>query len=399
MNEPPIRYGRHPHGHHPHRQGMGSRLGLIALLLCGLGWMIRPAQGIAPATAAETTAAETTVGEAASRAGASRQAGTRKAFDPGAVARDPTPDAAALRREARSIQTALRPLALPMPAPGPHDWLSVHEEPGQSLQAYLAAGPVTAWGRRRVIYIQPLGPFSTAQRRVLERTAVFLGLYFGLPARIRPDLPATLIPAKARRFREDLGQEQINSVYILDKVLRPRLPRDGAAYIALTAIDLYPEDDWNFVFGQASTRHRVGVFSLARNGDPDAGAEAYRTCLLRTVKTASHEMGHMFSMLHCIEHHCNLNGSNNRAESDAQPLWLCPSCTAKLLYATGAEPIARAEALLRYAREEGFEPETAYFEAALPRLRAALGKPAASPAPHTPHAPGSSAAPTPTDAP
>ena len=28
--------------------------------------------------------------------------------------------------------------------------------------------------------------------------------------------------------------------------------------------DLYPEDDWNFVFGMASLRKRTGVFSLAR---------------------------------------------------------------------------------------------------------------------------------------
>ena len=110
------------------------------------------------------------------------------------------------------------------------------------------------------------------------------------------------------------------------------------AYIALTTSDLWPGQGWNFVFGQASVTDRVGVWSIWRNGDPHGDDEAYRTCLRRTLKTASHETGHMFSMQHCTFYECNMCGSNHREESDRQPLWLCPICLAKLCHATGADP-------------------------------------------------------------
>ena len=32
----------------------------------------------------------------------------------------------------------------------------------------------------------------------------------------------------------------------------------------MSLIDLYPRDEWNFVFGLASIRDRTGVFSFAR---------------------------------------------------------------------------------------------------------------------------------------
>jgi archaemetzincin len=59
------------------------------------------------------------------------------------------------------------------------------------------------------------------------------------------------------------------STYILREVLEPERPADALAYLALTASDLWPRKGWNFVFGQANLRKRVGVWSLYRNGDPE----------------------------------------------------------------------------------------------------------------------------------
>ena len=44
----------------------------------------------------------------------------------------------------------LRPLFRELGEPQPGDWLSIHEEPGQTFREYLASKPVTARGRRRV---------------------------------------------------------------------------------------------------------------------------------------------------------------------------------------------------------------------------------------------------------
>jgi archaemetzincin len=158
---------------------------------------------------------------------------------------------------------------------------------------------------------------------------------------------------------------------VLNSVLRPRLPANACAYIALTTSDLWPGEGWNFVFGQASLRQRVGVWSIARNGDPHADDAAFRLCLLRTLKTASHETGHMFSMAHCTFYECNMCGSNNRGEADRHPLTLCPHCLAKLCHATGADPLRRFQELIAFARREGLKPEQEFYEKSLAALQQA----------------------------
>ena len=133
--------------------------------------------------------------------------------------------------------------------------------------------------------------------------------------------------------------------------------------------DLWPGEDWNFVFGQASLRERVGVWSIYRNGDPDESDAAFRLCLRRTLKTATHETGHMFSMMHCTLYECNMCGSNHRAESDRRPLALCPHCLAKLCHATGAKPAERFERLITFCEANGLKPEREFYAKSLQALK------------------------------
>ncbi|MGA2033907.1 MAG: archaemetzincin [Thermoguttaceae bacterium] len=265
----------------------------------------------------------------------------------------------------------LLPLHTRLAPPQPGDWLAEHKEPGQSYSQYLRGRPIRVDRRRRVIYVQPLGEFDSAQRKVLDRTTEFLGIYFQLPVKIREDLSLDLVPAKARREHPTWHVKQILSTYVLDEVLRPRLPADACAYIALTTSDLWPGQGWNFVFGQASLTDRVGVWSIARNGDPHGGGAAFRLCLLRTLKTASHETGHMFSIKHCTLYECNMCGSNHREESDRRPLWLCPHCLAKLWHATGADPVRRFKDLVAFSSREGLKPEKEFYEKSLALLEEA----------------------------
>ena len=217
----------------------------------------------------------------------------------------------------------LRPLHTLLGKPKPGDWLAEHHEDGQTFAQYLRCGPVGPTKKRHTLYIQPLGDFSEPQRRIVTLSADFMGRYFGLPVKTLETLPPATVPASARRVHPSWGVKQILSTYVLDKVLAPRLPRDAVAYIAFTTSDLWPGRGWNFVFGQASIRERVGVWSIYRNGDPDKNPADFRFCLLRTMKTATHETGHMFSMLHCILYQCNMCGSNHREESDRRPIFLC----------------------------------------------------------------------------
>ena len=262
----------------------------------------------------------------------------------------------------------LRPLAAKLGKPGPSDWLACHEEPGQTFEQYRACKPVRPTSARRTLYVQPLGAFTEMERKVVTLTADFMGRYFALPVKVLDDLPLSLVPKSARRGYEVTGDEQIRTGYVLDEVLKPRLPRDAVAYIALTTSDLWPGPGWNFVFGQASLRDRVGVWSIHRFGTPEGDAAAFRLCLLRTLKVATHETGHMFSMYHCTAWQCNMCGSNHMKEADATPLALCPECVAKLWWITGADPVGRYRKLAEFCKAQGLKPQQECYEKAIQAL-------------------------------
>jgi len=270
--------------------------------------------------------------------------------------------------QAAALIPALQPLAQPMPEPGPHDWLSQHHEPGQSFEQYAASDPITAWGARRRLCVQPLGTTNDAQRRVVELAADWMSRFFGLDAEVLERLPLSLIPERARRNNPYSGQLQLNSRYILEQVLARRVPEDALALLAFTPVDLYPAEDWNFVFGQALLFGRAGVWSTYRFGRLGGGKKRDELVLQRALKLATHETGHMLSMGHCTAHACNMNGSNHLEEADGQPAWLCPQCTAKLCYATGAKPLERTRALLDFCLEHGLEEEGAYYQKAVQAL-------------------------------
>jgi archaemetzincin len=271
-------------------------------------------------------------------------------------------------RRLREVMEKLRPLHTKLGKPQPGDWLTVHNEPGQTFREYLDSKPVHARGKRRVIHIQPLGTFTKHQRAIIDATSDFLGRYFQLPVTVKDTWPESVVPAHARRRHPSWGMEQILTGYVLDRLLLPKLPDDAAAFLAFTATDLWPGEGWNFVFGQASISNRVGVWSIYRNGDPSGGDDAFRLWLLRTMKTASHETGHMLSMLHCTLYECNMCGSNNREESDRRPLALCPECLAKLCWATGCDPEQRYRQLAAFCKQHRMSSERDFYERSMRAL-------------------------------
>ena len=146
--------------------------------------------------------------------------------------------------------------------------------------------------------------------------------------------------------------------------------RAGQVAAAFTASHLWPGEGWNFVFGQASLAERVGVWSIYRNGEPDQGAAEFRLCLLRTMQTATHEIGHMWTMQHCTAYECNLCGCNNRAEADRRPIAACPECVAKIWWACQCEPMDRYRQLADFCTRQGLKDQAAFYEKSL----ATIGK-------------------------
>ena len=246
----------------------------------------------------------------------------------------------------------------PKRAPGGLDWLATHDEPGQSYERWLQSNPNLPGAGRTKLYVLPIGGFEQGIAPDLEKLKAYTAAYYHpMPVELLPVAADAEVPAKERMH---LGKKQWKSTDIL-RWLPGKLPADGYAMIAVTMTDLYPDEKWNFVFGQASTKQRVGVFSFARyhpawTGDEaDDGTELL--VLRRAAKVLTHEMGHMFGIRHCIHYECNMNGANHLEEADATPMHLCPVCLRKLHRAARFDPAARYAKLREFYAANGMEPE------------------------------------------
>jgi archaemetzincin len=217
--------------------------------------------------------------------------------------------------------------------PGPHDWMASFHELHQTFAQYVALPPKGLTARRQVIVLQPIGGFTQDELAVFEQLREFTSAFFQL--RVRIEKPIAL-PDHGTRDRRTgaLAWTQYHAGILMTDVLLPRLPNDAVRYLGITMSDLYPDPDWNFVFGQASFHQRVGVYSLARYTNRFWGrsetAESKRRFLERSYKILAHETGHMFSITHCTANECLMNGTNNLEETDRSTLHLCPNCLRKL---------------------------------------------------------------------
>lgn len=257
------------------------------------------------------------------------------------------------------IKTRLTPLAIALPQPEPSDWLAKYPEEGQTFEQYLRGKPVRRSGKLTKIYICLIGEFTPQQRAVLTATEQYLSILYDAPVTERKSVALADIPPRGER--KDDERHQILTTYVLNEILGPDRPQDALAYLAFTATDLYPKEDMNFVFGQATLSERVGVWSIHRNGDPAESDEAFRLCLLRTMKIAGHETGHILSMQHCIAFHCGMNGVNNRGELDRHPLAFCPVCYRKLCWNLQVNPAEHLQKLAKFCEEQKLTDEATEF--------------------------------------
>lgn len=267
----------------------------------------------------------------------------------------------------RQAATKIEPLHEKKRPPGRRDWLAQHKEAGQSFDQYLRSNPNRPTATRTKLYVQPLGEFSEKQQRLVEETAELMSRFYNLPVKTLDPLGLELIPPQARRTHPEWGDKQILTTFVLDKLLMPRRPEDAVAMLALTTSDLWPGENWNFVFGQASLSERVGVWSLYRYGDAedDRADNPFRR---RLFKVALHEAGHMFGMPHCTAYECCMNGSNHLAEMDSRPTWLCPQCVQKVCWACGADLADRYRKLAEFAEQHGLGKEAKFWRKSLNQL-------------------------------
>lgn len=270
----------------------------------------------------------------------------------------------ALGRDPEPIFIHLLDFFEPLPAPGPRDWLASHEESGQTYRQYELSLPNRPDDKRSKNYILPLGRFE-ADDPPLEQVREYTGLFFGLPVVL---LDPSSDPDVTKRTNDFTHQDQWHAGELLD-VLESKLPDDAYCLLGVTMTDIYPDENWNYVFGLASLNRRVGVYSLARY-DPkffgDSRGDNWQTeSLERSCKVLAHETGHMLGMAHCIYYKCLMNGSNNLSEMDRQNSFLCPICLRKLKHALGIDLLERYQNLLEFFQRNNLKEQSEWLNAVL----------------------------------
>lgn len=261
----------------------------------------------------------------------------------------------------KSLQVLI-PRFDPLPEPGPDDWLAEHDEDGQAYDTYLSQHKNLVDEKKNVIYIQPLGkgidlPFLETLKKFVH------AYYYGLRVKVLRGIPMEKFEVD-NRISEETGKIQYNATQILKK-LEPKLRSDAYCLIAICMEDLYPRDEWNFVFGLASMKNRTGIFSFARYHENWEKNEENKLSIddtkliMRSLKVMIHEIGHMFGLRHCIYFNCIMNGSNTLEENDKKPIFMCPVCIRKLQHNIKFEFYDRLKALKNASQEIGGEFEEA----------------------------------------
>ncbi len=138
-----------------------------------------------------------------------------------------------------------------------------------------------------------------------------------------------------KNFSRVEGNLQYNADVLIDmmnKDLRPKVDHDGRHHpvLAFTNEDLY-HDDMNFIFGRACFSG-TGVYSKAHFGNPEQSPKDFERTLLRMMKIAAHEFGHMYGIDHCTDYECNIGGYMSLVELDARPLLYCSEDSAKICF-------------------------------------------------------------------
>jgi archaemetzincin len=250
---------------------------------------------------------------------------------------------------------ALNDIKLKPPING--EWLFHHKEKGQSFDEYTKENLTVFSALDSNIYLQPIGKFDSIQMKALGLTKEFISIFFQAKAILLPTVSDEIIPDTSRRTLN--GNQQLNASYILHKYLGNKLPKDGKALLAITALDLYPKKEWNYVFGLASYEKRVGVSSIYRLQDEKLEESNFDLCLSRLINISTHEITHMLKVHHCTHAVCLMNGSNSMEETDKSPNRLCSQCQMKLLWHFKYDNKKRLNELIAFFKINGLKRDYA----------------------------------------
>jgi archaemetzincin len=232
------------------------------------------------------------------------------------------------------------------------DWLAEHKEFGQSFRSYSQGSYNRVKGsKQNVIYLMCLDKVDDQYLIDLDVLVEYMSAFY-YPLKVKMISGSGSNQSFKTRMNHGVKQYYIPDIFAL---LKTHIAKDAYCLIGVTMTDLYPNEDWNFVFGQASITGRYGVFSFARyhpafyDSTVEVDQEEVKNIMLRrSCRVCSHEVGHMFGLLHCIYYNCIMMGSNHLEETDSKASDLCPVCLHKLQSNIGFNEMKRYTALSEF---------------------------------------------------
>src|SRR5262245_54101825 len=91
-----------------------------------------------------------------------------------------------------NAQRAITPLHTPKKEAKPGDWLWEHQEPGQTYAEFITDNASRSY-ERSVIYIQPLGPFTEGEEKLVTDTQEMMRIFFGREVKRLDPLPLDIV--------------------------------------------------------------------------------------------------------------------------------------------------------------------------------------------------------------
>jgi archaemetzincin len=159
--------------------------------------------------------------------------------------------------------------------------------------------------------------FGSPPEEAIRSIAAAVPSHFGLQAEILP-------PLKLPSYAFDPIRIQYNVIPIMKNMEAMRV--SGCDKIlGILSVDLFLPV-FTHVFGEAREGGTCALVSVHRlNSGRDSSTS---TIAERATKVALHELGHLFNVVHCIDHSCLMHFSMDLEELDRMPLEFCRYCRA-----------------------------------------------------------------------
>ena len=206
------------------------------------------------------------------------------------------------------------------------------------------------------IYLQEFGEFN---QDFIKSLCKFCELFY--PKLLVKCLPVLKFETElsAIKKRKNIYGDQYLAQDIL-AYMEKRVPKDAYCVMGITLKDIYPGDSWNFVYGWAKYKARVGIFSFLRWDDDFAEGSTkeinWNEIVYPSMRTMVHEIGHMFGITHCVYNRCLMNGFNHIEENYLNPLEFCPICFRKIITNIGFDRTERYKDLISYCKSSNLKP-------------------------------------------